>query len=804
MYDFKSIEKKWQKYFEEEKPFAVDLKNAKKPFFNLMMFPYPSASGLHIGNMFSFIGSDVFGRYMKLKGHDVYEPIGFDAFGIHSENYALKVGEHPAKLTPKSIKYFRDEQLKKIGNIYDWGSEVNTSSPDYYKWTQWIFIQLYRAGLAEKRESKVNWCPSCKTVLADEQVIEGKCERCNTEVEKRDMSQWFFKITNYGGRLLDNLENLDWTETTKNIQKAWIGGATGASIKFKVDGSDLEIEVFTTRPDTLYGVTYVVIAPEYTNTRKLITKDKLADFEGFLKEVGEMDIATRTSITRPKTGIFTGSYAIHPLTGEKVPIWVGDYVLADYGTGAVMAVPAHDERDFAFAKKYGLKIEEVIVPESEYRPDESYGRKLTEAYTEKGIMVNSGKYTGVKSVDFISDIDSVHRDIHSTENFHLHDWCISRQRYWGPPIPVIYCDKCGTVTVPEKDLPVMLPETDDYIPDGSGRSPLAKNEEFTNTTCPICGGPARRETDVSDNFLDSAWYFLRYTSPDDVENAFEKDLAEKWCPVDMYTGGNEHAMMHMMYARFITMALHDLGLIDFEEPFKAFRGHGLIIKDGQKMSKSKGNIVNPNDYFESHGVDCLRTYLMFMGTFLDGGDFRDSGMDGMKKFLNRVWDIANLPEGKSSVNLKIKMAETIDKFSYSMENVKYNTAVASLMEFVNEAQREPAIESAIVMDFAKLLSIFAPFMAEEIYRLKGGKEKTILDSGFPSGYDKYLSLARVDIPVQINGKMRGKITMDQNSSQEDVMKAITEDPRLAKYFDPAKIRKVIYVQDKIMNIIAAN
>jgi leucyl-tRNA synthetase len=791
MYDFKGIEKRWQKYFEEENLFHVDMNESEKPFYNLMMFPYPSAKGLHIGNMFSFIGSDLYGRYQRLSGKDVFEPIGFDAFGIHSENYALKIGEHPAELTPKSIKFFRDEQLKKIGNIYDWDSELSTASPEYYKWTQWIFIQLYKKGLAEKRTSSVNWCPSCKTVLADEQVQNGFCERCGSEVQKKEMSQWFFKITDYAERLLNNLDYLDWTETTKNLQRSWIGKSTGASIKFDVENFDFSIEVFTTRPDTIYGVTYIVVAPEYVHAKELIKDEKRNEYKKFLDEVNEMDIATRTSNTRPKTGIFTGSYAIHPLTGEKLEIWIGDYVLADYGTGAVMAVPAHDDRDFLFAKKYGLTIKQVIKCDPSEIP-----------YVEKGIMINSEKYDGMKSVDFIKNIKDVDDSIKGTTNYHLHDWCISRQRYWGPPIPVIYCSKCGTVTVPEEDLPVILPESDDYIPDGSGKSPLAKNKEFLNTTCPKCGGPAVRETDVNDNFLDSAWYYLRYVSPRDDKKPFDKELLKKWCPVDMYIGGNEHAMMHMMYARFITMALYDMGYLSFEEPFSSFRGHGMIVKDGAKMSKSKGNIVNPNEYFATHGVDCLRTYLMFMGTFLEGGDFRDKGMDAIRRFLNRVWEIANLPEGKSSNSLKIKMAETVQKFHHAFETMKFNTAIAGVMEFINEASKESSIESSLVRDLAKLISPYAPFIAEEIYKLRGGKKKSVLFSGFPSSYEEFAMNAKVEIPVQIKGKTRGKVSVSQGISKDDLMKIIKKDEKLKPQIEGKNIKKIIYIQDKIINIIA--
>ncbi|TYB92479.1 MAG: leucine--tRNA ligase [Kosmotoga sp.] len=789
MYDFKKVERKWMDRYEKSDYFSVNLDKSNKPFYNLMMFPYPSASGLHIGNMYSFIGADVYGRYMKLQGYDVYEPIGFDAFGIHSENYALKVGKNPFELTPESIKYFRDEQLKKIGNIFDWSSEVITSSQDYYKWTQWIFVKLFKAGLAEKRNSTVNWCPSCKTVLADEQVIDGKCERCDTEIQKKEMSQWFFKITKYADRLLDNLEKLDWTEVTKNIQKSWIGRSEGATVFFQVKNKDIEIETFTTRPDTVYGVTYLVLAPEYKYTRELIVQDKKEEFKTFIDRVKKMDEAERTSITRSKNGMFTGSYAIHPLTGKKLPIWIGDYVLADYGTGAVMAVPAHDERDYDFAKKYGLEIKQVIDCDKDDLP-----------YIEKGIMINSEEYSGWKSEDFIEKIDKVSYCMRKTVNYHLHDWCVSRQRYWGPPIPIVYCDNCGIVPVPEKDLPVKLPQTDDFVPDGSGLAPLARNKDFVETICPKCGKPAKRETDVSDNFLDSAWYFLRYVSPGDSEKPFDSNRVKKWLPVDMYIGGNEHANLHLMYSRFITMALHDLGYLPFEEPFRSFRGHGLIIKDGQKMSKSKGNTVNPNDYFDTHGVDALRTYLMFMGNFLEGGDFRDSGMDATKRFINRVWDVSNMPEGESSTELKIKMAETVDKVRYSIENIKYNTAVAAIMEFINEAMKEKCIERKIILDLARLLSPFAPFISEEIHETKGGKG-TILDSGFPKGYEKYKEIATIVVPVQINGKMRGKVEVNKDAGQKEILEKAQEDKNLARYIEGKDVKKVIYIKDKIMNII---
>lgn len=791
MYDFSKVEEKWQQYYSENHPFEVDLEDAQKPFYNLMMFPYPSASGLHIGNMYSFIGADVYGRFMRLKGYDVFEPIGFDAFGIHSENYALRVGRHPAELTPESIEYFREKQLKKIGAIYDWRSEVITSSPEYYKWTQWIFVKLFNAGLAEKRLSRVNWCPNCKTVLADEQVIEGKCERCDYSVTKKETSQWFFKITKYAERLLKNLEELDWTEITKSIQRSWIGKSSGATIKFAVENSSLELDVFTTRPDTIYGVTYLVVAPEFGGLDSIVKKDRVDEFRAFTQDVEKMDIATRTSIKREKRGIFTGSYARHPLTGERLEVWVADYVLAEYGTGAVMAVPAHDERDYDFARKYGLPIRKVIECEDSELP-----------YTGYGKMINSGEHTGTQSEYFIDHVDEIHSSMKKAVTYHLHDWCVSRQRYWGPPIPVIYCPKCGTVPVPEEQLPVLLPETDDYIPDGSGKSPLARNEEFLHTACPECGGNAERETDVNDNFLDSAWYFLRYISPKNENVPFDQELAKKWLPVDMYIGGNEHANLHLMYARFITMALHDMGYLEFEEPFESFRGHGLIVNEGQKMSKSKGNMINPISYFKTHGVDCLRTYLMFMGSFLEGGDFRDSGMDAVRRFLNRVWEVANYPEGKSSDNLKAKMAWVIERVDYAVKNIKYNTGVAALMEFVNDAAKEEHIEKELVLDLARLVSLFAPFLAEEIHSLKGGRG-TILDSGFPSGYEEYARAGSIEIPVQINGRIRGKIEAERGISEEEIMKLVKEADKLSNYLAEGKIRKVVFVKDKILNIVVS-
>ena len=596
-YPHGEIEEKWRQRWEESRIYELDLDKASKPFYNLMMFPYPSAEGLHVGNVFAFVGSDIQGRFHRLRGYDVFEPIGFDAFGMHSENFALKKGTHPARLVPRNIENFRENQLKRVGNMYDWNHEVDTTSPVYYRWTQWIFLQLYKAGLAYRAEAPVNWCPSCRTVLAAEQVIDGACERCSTEVTKKKMAQWFFKTTAFADKLLANLDWIDWSDKTKTAQRNWIGRSEGAQVTFRVEGSGETFEIFTTRPDTLFGVTYMVFAPEHPMLDGIVHPDRRADLEAYRDRARRLTEIERQAEGRDKTGVFTGAYAINPVNGDRVPIWVSDYVLLGYGTGAIMAVPAHDQRDFEFATRFDLEIRTVISPDGEIRP-------LTEAYTEKGVMVNSGEFDGTPALEGIRKVTAWLADknlARPTVNYRLRDWCVSRQRYWGPPIPVIYCDTCGPVPVPEDQLPVVLPEMEDYQPDGSGRSPLTRCEEFYHATCPTCGGPAHRETDVSDNFLCSAWYFYRYPSTDFDDRAFDPERTRKWLPVDLYVGGNEHAVLHLLYSRFLCMSFHQMGLVDFEEPFKRFVAHGMIVREGAKMSKSKGNVINPDEYIGEYG-----------------------------------------------------------------------------------------------------------------------------------------------------------------------------------------------------------
>ncbi|HXF96630.1 MAG TPA: leucine--tRNA ligase, partial [Gemmatimonadales bacterium] len=632
-YDPEVVERKWQARWAERGTNEPDLDHPARPFYNLMMFPYPSAEGLHVGNMFAFTGADIYGRFKRLQGFDVFEPIGFDAFGIHSENYALSVGANPATLIPRNIETFR-RQLKRFGGMFDWRHELSTTDPRYYKWTQWIFLQLFKAGLAYRKKAAVNWCPACKTVLANEQVIGGYCERHpDTKVEQRFLEQWFFAITKYAERLLANLETLDWSSSTVTLQRNWIGRSEGAELVFETPGGH-RIPVFTTRADTVFGATYLVLAPEHPLVEVLTTEEQRAAVKAYQREVQAKDLVSRKVGEKVKTGVFLGSYARNPATGESIPVWTADYVLMEYGTGAIMAVPAHDRRDYEFATQYHLPIRRVVQVAGEPLPSVS----------EDGVLVQSGPFDGLscreaqrRIVEWLAERGLATPQV----QYRLHDWCISRQRYWGPPIPVIHCARCGPVAVPEDQLPVELPFIEDFRPDDTGVSPLARHREWYHVACPQCGGEARRETDVSDTFLDSAWYFLRYPSTEFDDRPFDPARTRTWLPVASYIGGNEHAVLHLLYSRFITMVLYDLGHLHFDTPFPRFRAHGLIIKDGAKMSKSRGNVVVPDAYIQKWGADTFRMYLMFLGPFQEGGDFRDEGITGIRRFLERVWALAH-------------------------------------------------------------------------------------------------------------------------------------------------------------------
>jgi len=797
-YDPVSIEKKWADKWEKRGDHAVDLRSAQKPFFNLMMFPYPSAEGLHVGNCFAFIGTDIFGRYKKLQGFDLFEPMGFDAFGIHSENFALKKGIHPKALTEKNINNFKENQLKRLGNHYDWAHSVDTTRPEYYRWTQWIFLQLYKNGLCEQKEAPVNWCPECKTVLADSQVNDdGTCERhSDVKVEQRNLRQWFFKITKYAERLLSNLYHIDWPEDVKQVQRNKIGRSLGATVTFHLeDGTPFEI--FTTRPDTLWGVTYMVFAPEHELVDKITTAAQSGLVNDYQNQTRRKSSFERSELSTEKTGVFTGSYAINPATGEKVPIYIADYVLMGYGTGAIMAVPAHDQRDFEFAQKFGLPIREVIAPDG-------VAQGIGEAaFHGEGVLINSGEFSGTPSKEALEKVTAWLEKAGKGKgsiNYRLRDWCVSRQRYWGPPIPIIYCEKCGTVTVPEKDLPVMLPESDDYIPDGSGRSPLARNTAWSQTTCPQCGGPAVRDTDVTDNFLDSAWYFMRYPSTECHSAFIDKQISDRWLPVDNYIGGREHSFGHLLYFRFINMVLHDLGYLREDEPVKRFRAHGIITKDGAKMSKSKGNIVNPDEIINKFGSDTFRLYLMFLGPYTLGGDWRDDGIMGCRRFVERVWDYVS--QGTNDVmppECERSMHRSIKKVTEDMEILQYNTAIAQLMTYMNDLRQFDARHPELVKTLLVLLAPLAPFVTEELWEQLGGKG-SIFKETWPVADPEKMIEDSVTVVIQINGKLRSEIKVARDTPQAELEKLALADERAQRYFE-GQVRKVIVVPNKLVNIV---
>ena len=858
-YNPQKIEKKWAKYWIDKKIFVPNLEKAKNPYYALFMFPYPSAEGLHIGNFYAFTSVDVMAKYMKLKGFDVYEPVGWDAFGIHSENYALKIGETPEKMLQRTIKNFR-KQLQAAGLSCDWTREVNTTDPEYYKWTQWIFTKLFEKGLAYQKEAIVNWCPDCKTVLADEQIeAEGLCERCKATVEKRKMKQWFFKITAYADRLLGGLDTMDWSEITKSAQRNWIGKSEGARIVFKAKPSKFlrlslqnnNIEVFTTRVDTLFGCTYVVLSPEHELALKIATSEKRKEVEKYIKKAGRKSEMERKE-SKEKTGIFTGAYVVNPVSGGKVPVWVADYVLAGYGTGAVMAVPAHDERDWEFAKKYKLPIRKAIVPKKLLNlprnlEDIAAGAKTelrveSECFTCDGELINSGKYSGLTSEKAREEITKWLEKNKSGKkeiNYKLRDWCISRQRYWGPPIPVVYCKHCAknfpkarlfpsssealgipqsqalenyaTITVSEKDLPVRLPEMKSgWEPAGDGKGPLAKVESFMRATCPKCGGEARREADVMDNFLDSAWYFFRYVSPRDKKAIFDKKMGKKWLPIDLYVGGNEHAVLHLMYTRFITMALHDLGLTDFDNPFKKFRANGMILKDGKKMSKSKGNVANPEEYGEKLGYDALKSYLLFLGPLSEDRSFSDEGIRGLRHWAERVFNLnarvfANV---KDSAAIVKKLHQTIKAVADDMENQKYNTAIAKLMELTNTLYAAEKISAKTFEKYVVITSIFLPALAEELWsqmvhkhvRRRGGK--SIFLEKWPTYDPKLVIENEITLIIQVNGKVRDQITVAVDTKENDIKKLAFASEKIKKYIPNVDdIKKIIFVPGRLINLV---
>lgn len=828
-YDHQKIEAKWQQYWLEKKTYTLDIESAKKPFYNLMMFPYPSAEGLHVGNMYAFTGTDIYGRYKRMQGYDVFEPIGLDGFGIHSENYAFKVGRHPVEQAKRSEENFY-RQLHMIGCMYDWQKTVETYDPSYYRWTQWLFLQMFQHGLAYRAHANVNWCPSCKTVLADEQVIEAACERCGNIVEKRPLEQWFFKITAYAGKLLENISSLKWSEKVLIAQRNWIGKKEGIHITYPVvdeQGSSVgTITCFTTRPDTNFGATFVVIAPEHpfiNQVKSVLKKERMDEITRYVKSVQNVAANERIAQGRKKTGVFTGLYCINHLTGYKMPVYVTDFVLMDVGTGAVVGVPGHDIRDFEFASVMKLPVIRVVAsPDG----DTSDIVDVSQVQEDDGVMMNSDFLNGM-NIHHATGAMMDHLEKKGwgkrVTTYHLRDWLISRQRYWGPPIPMIHCDVCekagkgeradmpGWYCVPEKDLPVLLPVISDYKPGDDGVAPLAKHKEFYETVCPGCGGSATRETDVSDTFLDSSWYFLRYPSTKAASKdtkPFDPAITKQWLPVSMYTGGAEHSVLHLMYSRFVTMALKDWGYLDFEEPFPNFYAHGLVIKDGAKMSKSKGNVVNPDEYIKLYGTDALRLYLMFMGPFSEGGDFRDAAMEGMSRWVGRVWRMAtrslesSTPKGDSDNVIKA-IHRLVKKVEEDTEKRHYNTAIAAMMEFTNLVQRESGtVSKELLKTFLLVLAPYAPHVTEELWH-RTGESTSIHTQRFPSHDTAKLADDTVTVVIQVGGKLRDSLVIDLMKAQEKevVEKLAREQEQVKKHIGTATIRKVVFVPGKLINFV---
>ena len=805
-YNPQEIEKKWQQKWADDKLYEVRDDDPRPKWYALTMFPYTSGD-LHIGHWYNNAPADVYARYKRMRGYNVLHPMGFDAFGLPAENAAIRRGIHPFTWTMQNIENMR-RQLKSIGAIYDWNREVITCLPEYYKWTQWFFLKLYEHDLAYRGLAPVNWCPQCQVVLANEQVIDGRCWRCEAEVVRRDLEQWLFRITRYADELLE-FKDIDWPERIRIMQRNWIGKSQGTEISFGLDHpgvKEKEILVFTTRPDTVFGVTFMVLAPEHPLVEKLTSPERKAEVEAYTVKSRRQSEIERLSTEKEKDGVFTGAYCINRLNGTKIPIWIADYVLLSYGTGAVMAVPAHDERDFDFAKKYDLPIPVVISPPG------WDGKELKAAYTEPGTMVNSGQFNGLNSEKGIEAI-SVYLEEKGwgkrTVSYKLRDWLISRQRYWGAPIPMIHCKKCGIVPVPEKDLPVLLPEDAEFKP--TGESPLKYHEKFVNTTCPRCSSPARRETDTIDGFFCSCWYFLRYCSPHYSKAAFDPARVKHWMPVDIYTGGAEHAVMHLLYTRFFIKAIRDMGLVDFSEPFKRLFNQGIIISGHQKMSKSKGNVVNPDAYVVELGVDTVRAYMMFIAPWEQGGEWDDSGISGISRWLNRLWHLVldeYRPSGSQSDNEVVRMThQTIKKVTEDIDKLRLNTMVAALMEFTNYLSRVKDTGSVSKSEWDSalktlllLLAPTAPHLAEELWQ-RIGLKYSIHNQSWPEWDTALVTSDEFTLVVQVNGKVRDRLTVPASVTEDDARKLAVKQEKVQLYIKGRGMVKVIYVPGKLINIV---
>ena len=803
-YNHKVIEKKWRKQWEEH---PINVNDGKKDkYYCLDMFPYPSGNGLHVGHWRGYVISDVWSRYKLMHGYYVIHPMGWDAFGLPAENYAIKTGSHPAESTAKNIANIK-RQINEIAAIYDWDMEVNTTDPSFYKWTQWIFVQMFKKGLAYEKEMPINWCPSCKTGLANEEVVGGKCERCGADVTKKNLKQWMLKITAYADRLLDDLDTLEWPEKVKKMQTEWIGKSYGAEVEFPVEGREDKITVYTTRPDTLHGATFMVLAPEHALAKELASEEQRAAVEEYIYQTSLKSSVDRMQ-DKEKTGVFTGSYAINPLNGAKVPIWLSDYVLADYGTGAIMCVPAHDDRDFEFAKKFDIPIIQVIAK------DGKEIENMTEAYTEAdGTMINSGEWNGMESAVLKKEAPIMIEKMgfgKKTVNYKLRDWVFSRQRYWGEPIPIVHCSDCGAVPVPEEQLPLLLPDVDSYEPTGTGESPLAAISDWVNTTCPCCGKPAKRETNTMPQWAGSSWYFLRYVDNKNDKELVSKEKADKYLPVDMYIGGVEHAVLHLLYSRFYTKFLHDIGVVDFDEPFKKLFNQGMVCgRDKEtgamtKMSKSLGNIVSPDDIVRDYGCDTLRMYELFIGPPELDSMWDDRGLEGIYRFLTKVWNLVmNHKDDNATASPEVlkERHRLVYDVTTRLESFSLNTVVSAFMEHnnkLNEMAKKDQVDKETLETLVILLAPFAPHISEELYQELGHTE-SVFTAKWPEFDEKAMEDDEIEIAVQINGKTKTVISIEKDIAKEDAIaagKAALGD-KLS-----GNIIKEIYVPGRIINIVA--
>ncbi|MDL2229153.1 leucine--tRNA ligase [Treponema sp. OttesenSCG-928-L16] len=814
-YPFDTIEPKWQQYWEKNKTFRAAEDPAvtrDKRMYVLDMFPYPSAQGLHVGHPEGYTATDIFCRYLRMNGYNVLHPMGFDAFGLPAENYAIKTGTHPAVTTAANINKFRT-QIKSLGFSYDWDREVDTSSPDYYRWTQWIFLQLFKRGLAYESDTPINWCPSCKTGLANEEVKDGACERCGTKVTRKRIRQWILKITAYAERLLEDLDSLDWPEPVKLMQRNWIGRSEGANVSFKIDGHEDTLEIYTTRPDTLFGATYMVLSPEHPLVEKITSAGQKASVAAYLDEAAKKSDLERTDLAKVKTGVFSGAYAINPVNSAKIPIWIADYVLISYGTGAIMAVPAHDERDWEFAKTFNLPIIQVVssspsAKTTENPADSPNGNSeaVSECTAADGWAINSGAFDGLPTAEFKKKITAWLEEKgigKGAVNYKLRDWIFSRQRYWGEPIPIVHCEKCGIVPLPEEELPLTLPEVESYTPTGTGESPLALISGWVHTSCPKCGGPAKRETNTMPQWAGSCWYYLRYLDPHNGKAFAAQDKIDYWMPVDLYVGGVEHAVLHLLYSRFWHKVLYDLGLVNTKEPFQRLVNQGMILgEDSQKMSKSRGNVINPDDIVKEYGADSMRMYEMFMGPLEVTKPWITSGLVGVSRFLERLWAIGEktiTAEGESADLIKL-MHKTIKKVTEDTATLNFNTAISAMMIYSNELAKLENIPRQLWEPLVKMVSVYAPHLGEELWQ-KLGYGESVSKSSWPVCDEKLAADDEATIVVQVNGKIRDKFTAAAGTAKDELEKSALALPGIQKWIEGKDIAKIIAVPGKLVNIV---